>query len=200
VEPRKGYAQAVAAFELLWTKGYDLRLVIVGKQGWMVRPLTKKLKRHPRLGTHLFWLENISDAYLKGLYAACSCLLVASEGEGFGLPLIEAAQQKLPIMARDLPVFRELAGDHASYFSGTKPEDLAQTVTDWLKLFNEGRHPKSDGMPWLTWRQSAERLRAILFEGKWYASWPAEPNTTSDEVGFSSKPHRPLAVTASEVE
>jgi len=35
----------------------------------------------------LFWLEGISDEYLEKVYAASSCLIAASEGEGFGLPL-----------------------------------------------------------------------------------------------------------------
>ena len=56
----------------------------------------------------MLWLEGISDEYLDKVYAASTCLIAASEGEGFGLPLIEAAQHKLPIIARDIPVFREV--------------------------------------------------------------------------------------------
>ena len=43
-------------------------------------------------------------------------LVAPSRGEGFGLPLIEAAQHKLPIFARDIPVFREVAGENAFFF------------------------------------------------------------------------------------
>jgi len=85
-------------------------------------------------------------------------LIAASEGEGFGLPLIEAAQHKLPIIARDIPVFREVAGEHAFYFRGDKPAILAETLRNWLDLFSVGQHPRSDDMPWLTWRQSAQQL------------------------------------------
>lgn len=42
-----------------------------------------------------------------------TCLIAASFGEGFGLPLIEAAQHGLPIMARDIAVFREVAKEYA---------------------------------------------------------------------------------------
>ncbi len=66
------------------------------------------------------------------MYDAAQCLLAASEAEGFGLPLIEAAQHGLPVMARDIPVFREVAGDHAFYFDGTDPEHLADAIrTGW---------------------------------------------------------------------
>ncbi|KAB2854879.1 MAG: glycosyltransferase family 4 protein, partial [Bauldia sp.] len=113
-------------------------------------------------GSRLFWLEGVADEYLERVYAASDCLIAASEGEGFGLPLVEAARHRLSILARDIPVFREVAGDHAAYFSGLEPEDLSGAVERWLDLYRDGRHPKSDGMPWTTWQESARRLLAIL--------------------------------------
>jgi glycosyltransferase involved in cell wall biosynthesis len=164
IEPRKSHAQVLAAFELLWAQGMNVNLVIVGKQGWLVETFVERLRHHKELGQRLFWLEGISDEYLEKVYAASTCLLMASEGEGFGLPLIEAAQHKLPILARDIPVFREVAGEHAFYFSGLEPEALAKAVKEWLELYKEGRHPKSDAMPWLTWRESTQWLLDVLFK------------------------------------
>ncbi len=164
----------LAAFEKLWDGRADVRLVIVGRPGWLVEELIEKLRRHPQLGGLLFWLQDVSDADLDGIYGACSCLIAASEGEGFGLPLIEAAQHRLPILARDIPVFREIAGEHASFFKGRTPEALAGDVTEWLQLRAQNRHPHSEGMPWVTWAQSADRLKAILLEGDWYKVWPAD--------------------------
>jgi glycosyltransferase involved in cell wall biosynthesis len=167
LEPRKGHKQIVDAFEFLWEKGDDINLVIVGKQGWMVEKLVKRLKHHPELNKRLFWFSGISDEYLEKIYTTSSCLIAASEGEGFGLPLIEAAQHKLPIVARDIPVFREVAGGHAYYFKGKEPVDLSRAIQEWLRLYEQDKHPKSDDMPWLTWEQSAMQLKKILFqEGK----------------------------------
>ncbi|MDO9048436.1 MAG: glycosyltransferase family 1 protein [Methylobacter sp.] len=158
VEPRKGHAQTLAAFELLWQQGLDINLVIVGKHGWLVDQLADRLLRHPELNQRLFWLEGISDEYLQQVYAAGACLIAASEGEGFGLPLIEAAQYRLPIIARDIPVFREVAGEHAYYFSGLESQVLADAVRHWLELNAEGLAPQSVGMPWLTWQESTRQL------------------------------------------
>lgn len=158
VEPRKGHAQTLAAFELLWQQGFDINLVIVGKHGWLVDQLADKLLRHPELNQRLFWLEGISDEYLQQVYAASACLIAASEGEGFGLPLIEAAQYQLPIIARDIPVFREVAGVYAYYFNGLESQVLADTVRHWLELNADGLVPQSAGMPWLTWQESARQL------------------------------------------
>jgi len=162
IEPRKGQAQIINAFELLWKQGGEANFVIVGKQGWMVEQLIQQIHGHAELGRRLFWLEGISDDYLGKVYGASTCLIAASEGEGFGLPLIEAAHHRLPIIARDIPVFREVAGDHAFYFKGLEPQALTDAVRQWLELYKQGKAPRSGNMPRLTWKQSAEQLLKIV--------------------------------------
>jgi glycosyltransferase involved in cell wall biosynthesis len=78
------------------------------------------------------------------------------------LPLIEAARYGLPILARGLPVFREVAQEHALYFDGMEPAALADAVRRWLALRAEGSVPASGGMRWQTWRQNAEQLLRLL--------------------------------------
>jgi glycosyltransferase involved in cell wall biosynthesis len=162
LEPRKGHLQVLDAFESLWEAGSNANLVIAGKEGWMVDNLVFRLRTHLELNHRLFWLEGASDEYLEKIYENSSCLISASYGEGFGLPLIEAAQHKLPIIARDLAVFREVAGEHAYYFSSQKPLELAKNIEIWLALFYENQHPKSESMPWLTWKESAAHLLNLL--------------------------------------
>lgn len=162
LEPRKRHAQALSAFEMLWKVGREVNLLIVGKRGWMVEDLVRRLGNHPMLGKRLFWLEGISDEYLEKIYAASTCLIAASEAEGFGLPLVEAARKGLPIIARDIPVFREVAGEHACYFSGLSPEDLARAVRAWLDLSSRGEAPSSQDMPWLTWKESTAQLVKLV--------------------------------------
>lgn len=162
VEPRKGHAQTLSAFEELWDQGHDINLVIVGKRGWLVDELVARLEDHAEKGSRLFWLEGISDEYLEKIYSASTCLIAASEGEGFGLPLIEAAQYNLPMIVRDLPVFREIAGEHAFYFEGMSGTDLSASIVAWLALHKDALHPASSSMPWLTWEQSAQQLQAAL--------------------------------------
>lgn len=58
-----------------------------------------------------------------------------------------------------------MAGEHAFYFNGLEPQALADAIKQWLALYKEGNHPKSDDMPWLTWRQSTEQLKQVLLCG-----------------------------------
>lgn len=175
VEPRKGHVQALAAFEKLWAGGADLNLAIVGKAGWRLNGFDEALRNHPERTKRLFWFEGISDEYLEKIYHAASCLLIASKGEGFGLPLIEAAQKGVPIIARDLPVFREVAGEHALYFDGDDDTSLAHVVRNWLELAAAGTAPSSKGVQWLTWSQSAEQVKRLLFGEGWYYRWSRSP-------------------------
>jgi glycosyltransferase involved in cell wall biosynthesis len=162
LEPRKGHRQTLAAFELLWAQNKDVNLVLVGKKGWMVEDLFTQINNHAELGKRLFWLDGISDEYLGHIYKSSACLISASEGEGFGLPLIEAAKQHIPVLVRDLPVFREVAGDRAFYFSGLAAQDLADSVLKWLALHQLGKAPDSKHIPILTWAQSAQQLIKLL--------------------------------------
>lgn len=173
IEPRKGHLQVIEAFTQLWRDGVDVNLVIVGYEGWKALPLAmrrdipeaiERLRKHPEFDRRLFWLEGISDEYLEKVYLVSDCLIAASYGEGFGLPLIEAAQHRLPIIARDLPVFHEVAGDYAYYFNADGPQQLALAVRDWLDLYRADMHPRSDDMPWLTWQESATSLTQIVLD------------------------------------
>ena len=164
LEPRKGHAQVLDAFEMLWQSDLPVNLAIVGKQGWMVEELADRIRTHSELNKRLFWLEGISDKYLEKVYKVSSSLIAASYGEGFGLPLIEAAQYQVPIIARDIPVFREVAGSHAFYFDSESPGGLADVLKNWLALYNTHEHPTSVDMPWLTWKESVQQLNSVLLQ------------------------------------
>ncbi|MGH8129215.1 MAG: glycosyltransferase family 4 protein, partial [Gammaproteobacteria bacterium] len=164
LEPRKGHAQTLEAFNQLWTRGNDVALVIVGLPGWMTEVVQRRIRHHDELGKRLFWFADASDALLEQLYAQCSVLLAPSQGEGFGLPLIEAARHGLPILCRDLPVFHEVAGEFARYFSGNDATSLAQAVESWLDAQRQGQVPPTAAMPRLTWAESAQQLLGLILD------------------------------------
>ena len=83
---------------------------------------------------------------------------MASKAEGFGLGIIEASYHNLPLILRDIPIFRELVGEKAFYFSGFTGKDLANAIEEWLILYKENKHPKSDKIKYLTWEESIKNL------------------------------------------
>ncbi|OJY85969.1 MAG: hypothetical protein BGP23_04730 [Lysobacterales bacterium 66-474] len=162
VEARKGYAQALDAFEMLWSQGSQACLAIVGKPGWHTEALVGRLRGHPESGRRLFWFEALSDEALGSVYAASSVLLAASFGEGFGLPLIEAARHRIPVLARNLPVFHEVAGEAVVYFDAANATELVRAISDWEIRAQQGRLPDVPTPTPLTWRQSTHQLLDVI--------------------------------------
>lgn len=160
VEVRKGYDDLLDAFEMLWAKGVDVNLLIIGRQGWHSDALIERLSSHILLGRNLSWIQDASDECLERCYAESSLLVAASYDEGFGLPLIEAAHRGLLVVARDIPVFREVAGKSAIFFSGPCSE-LASKV-EYALSFNNSKNYQMPGC--VNWEDSKNSLLAAMFD------------------------------------
>jgi len=160
IEPRKGYDVALRAFEELWLSQSDAPdLVIAGKAGWKTDALQAAIRAHREHGKRLHWLERVSDEGLCKLYEACCGLFTASHGEGFGLPLIEAATHRRTVLARDLPVFREQAIPGVLYFSDDRPKALGRKL---LELTRAGRERATVAADLPTWTECVDRLLAEI--------------------------------------
>lgn len=161
VEPRKTYDTALAAFEFIWrNRGGDAPdLVIVGKPGWKTVTLQQRLRAHPERGRRLHWLDSVTDEGLARLYESCRGLFVASLGEGFGLPLAEAMLHGRPVLARDLPVFREQNLPNVEFFEDDRPAALGERLMNFSRTGPLPAHTMLD-LP--TWRESVDELLVNL--------------------------------------
>ena len=175
IEPRKGHALVLDAFERLWGDGVEATLVVVGRQGWMSDALVTRMRTHAYAGTRLIWLEQASDEYLERLYDAAHALVAASEAEGFGLPLVEAARRGLPVIARDIPVFREVSSAFASYFDGADVDSLVEALRRAMSAprFVQGGVAADGG---LSWKDTTGQIWNMLSSGahsQWLLPWRA---------------------------
>lgn len=130
IEPRKGHDDVLDAFENIAKDKSDATLYIVGRQGWMVENLIERLQNHSLFNKRIFWLANCDDETLIRLYNNSSLTIIASRGEGFGLPVIEALDSECPVLVRNLPVFREIAGEYAIYFEN----DVRDLTEKWSHI------------------------------------------------------------------
>ena len=71
----------------------------------------------------------VDDEMIAELYQLASAVLLTSESEGFGLPVLEAGLVRVPVVCSDLDVFREVAGETAWTFPIDAP---AEAVADAL--------------------------------------------------------------------
>lgn len=88
--------------------------------------------RNMGLGEFVRVIEHPSDDDLRLLYSGSCAFVFPSYGEGFGLPLLEAMACGAPILAADIEVFREVAGDSALYFDPASAGDLSYKLTCML--------------------------------------------------------------------
>ncbi|WP_342317029.1 glycosyltransferase family 1 protein [Lysobacter sp. FW306-1B-D06B] len=157
LEPRKRHEDALDVADRLWARGLDFNLVVAGQRGWLTDALIARMKAHPRLGQSLHWHEDVGDRELGALYRKSTLLLAASAGEGYGLPLIEAARHGLAVVARDLPVFREVMGDSAQYLA-PDPALWDEPLTRMLSA----PLPPAAQRSWPSWDDCANELAALL--------------------------------------
>lgn len=91
------------------------KLVIIGRRGWECENALDMLERCDTLRNHVIEESHCTDSRLASYLQHANALLFPSFVEGYGMPLVEALAQQAPVIASDLPVFREIAGQTPCY-------------------------------------------------------------------------------------
>ncbi len=165
IHPRKGVDTLLAGCSALWGAGLDFRLVLSGRS--LDPELTARIRAHPQLGDRLLFPGFLGDAQLRAVAARAQAMILPSREEGFGLPMAEAAALGLPVIARDIPVFREIAGDQPFWFQSARGQQhtLAARLRDWLELPEAQRRRHVPTLAGGTWARTARQIHAVLLDG-----------------------------------
>jgi glycosyltransferase involved in cell wall biosynthesis len=132
LEPRKNLPTLLAAWRLLRARRLaPPPLVLCGGFGWKVRTLRREIADAEREGW-LLHLGYVGAAELAALYRGAEMVALPSFYEGFGLPAVEALQAGAPLVASDLPVLREVAGEAALYAPPDRPDLWADRIAALL--------------------------------------------------------------------
>ncbi|MQY29386.1 MSMEG_0565 family glycosyltransferase [Nocardia aurantia] len=117
IEPRKGSLDLLEAFALLTRNHPDLELVFAGGETLFdYRDYRSRFDTcATELGLHPIVLGPVPHSDLPTLLAAATMLPFLSAKEGFGLAAMEALAAGIPVVARDLPVLREVFADTVDY-------------------------------------------------------------------------------------
>lgn len=158
VEPRKGHALVLDCFERLWARGEDVTLTFVGRMGWADRDLIARCRNHPERGQRFHHHENADDAELTVIFDRSDATIVASSVEGFGLPVIESLVRGVPVIASDIPVFREVGGEAVLYFAPGDGDALEYAIGA-LGSNSEPWRAIAARFEWIDWDMSAAWFR-----------------------------------------
>lgn len=154
--PYKNVAILAAAMAAL----PDHELHLMSRVGPADRARLTALAGDGRLVFH----DGASDATYRELLARATALLSASRDEGFGLPLVEAMSAGTPVVVSDIPIFREVGGDAATYVDPDDVDGFTRAVRElgtpetWERLSRAARRRAAD----YTWDDSAQRLLDLL--------------------------------------
>lgn len=125
--PHKNVERLIEAFRLV-NKNYSL--ILVGPRDYFAQRLRENIP-HQDLSRIIFY-HNPSIADFVYLYKHTVALIHPSLAEGFGLPLIEASYFSCPIIASDIPVFKEILGEHYVSFNPRSTHDIAEVINSFV--------------------------------------------------------------------
>jgi glycosyltransferase involved in cell wall biosynthesis len=131
VEPRKNVPTLLAAWRLLRRRIDPPTLVLCGGFGWKAEEVRREIAEAEREGWAVH-LGYVGAAEMAALYHGAELVAFPSFYEGFGLPAIEALRAGAPLVASDLPVLREVAGDAALYAPPDRPDLWADRIAELL--------------------------------------------------------------------
>jgi glycosyltransferase involved in cell wall biosynthesis len=117
IEPRKNHYLLLQLWRRLVERLGDAvpKLVVIGQRGWECENVVDLLERCEALRGVVIELAACSDADMVTYLHHAQALLFPSFAEGYGMPLAEALSAGVPVIASDLLVFREIAGDIPDY-------------------------------------------------------------------------------------
>ena len=163
-KPHKNLDVVLEAFRLLAKGGNcEVSLVIAGTQDKERAALRNRLAKL-EIADRVRVPDRLPAAQLPLLYAAARVLIHPSLREGFGLPIVEAQAVGTPVVASELPVLREVAGEGAMFFDPYDATALASQIETVAKdseirsrLIAAGRRNAAR----FSWRESAQKVLAV---------------------------------------
>jgi len=161
LEPRKNIEGALEAYSLISPFNQQrYRFVIVGRKGWYYKKIFQKVKELKLVGRVKF-LEYIPDEDLVTLMQGARLFLFPSFYEGFGLPILEAMANGVPVLASRVSSIPELGVDAIHYADPYDTVDLADGITQLLDNEEYCKHLVLKGYEQVkkfSWGQTAQLI------------------------------------------
>ncbi|MEX2013226.1 MAG: glycosyltransferase family 1 protein, partial [Candidatus Levyibacteriota bacterium] len=162
LQPRKNVSKLIESLSEMEDK--DIKLVVVGKRGWMFEDILKAPGKYG-VSDRVKFLENVSDQDLPSFYSEAKCFVLPSLYEGFGLPVLEAMQNGCPVIASKVSSLPEAGGDAALYINPQDSSDIAQKIDKVLKddkLAADMVRKGFEQVKKFSWEKSATKTLQVL--------------------------------------
>ena len=167
IEPRKNHLLLLNVWRALVQRDGERapRLVIVGQRGWECEQVLDLLDRCEALRGFVLERQGCDDTELATLLAHAQALLFPSFAEGYGMPMVEALAAGVPVLASDLPVFREVAGDVPEYLDPLDGPGWIRAIDDYVHMNGARRRAqlaRMHGWQAPTWKAHFDQVHALM--------------------------------------
>ncbi len=166
LQPRKNLIRLIEAVTILKKDSAynNLKLVIVGKKGWLYEEIFEKAKRS-NLIKEIIFLDYIVEDDLPVLYQGASCFVLPSLYEGFGIPAVEAMACGCPVAVSNVSSLPEIVGEAGITFDPLDVSDIAKNIHKLLtdKRLREEKIKKGlERAKLFDWQTCAKKTLSVL--------------------------------------
>lgn len=169
IEPRKNHLMILQLWLKLSKQMGDStpRLVIIGQRGWGFGEVSALLESSPVLQNLVTEISTCSDSDMVNYLNHAQAMVFPSFTEGYGMPVVEALVLGVPVIASNLQVFREFAGDIPEYVSVERSDLWAKVITDYTSPDSCMRAAQMARMKYFkapTWSSHFSKVDSLLEE------------------------------------
>jgi glycosyltransferase involved in cell wall biosynthesis len=140
VEPRKGHKEIIEAAVHAWNQGVKFNLIFIGRLGWITEEFLTNFDSFLKSNvSRALWLNDLSDEKMEMYLSGVDLLVSPSLGEGYGLPVVEALNRNIPVLANAIPPYKELFSSHAVlYGHDERFKSLNEALLELSQVLNMG--------------------------------------------------------------
>jgi glycosyltransferase involved in cell wall biosynthesis len=157
---RKNIAKTIEAAIVSGSLTRDRPLIVVGEASGRGMSISPEIQLAMDEGKVLF-MGRVDDAELKWLYQNAQLFVFLTLDEGFGMPILESLSLGTPMIVSDIPVFREILGNAATFVDPTDRDAISTALNRAL----EHPLPSEDGseiLEYFTWDGAVDRMRDAI--------------------------------------
>lgn len=161
----KNLTRLIEAYSSIYT-GIKYDLVIAGNGRWLSATDIRLIQEVNTQEIRIYLTGWIPDKRLHLLFREARALVFPSLCEGFGIPILEAFFNKVPLICSDIPVFREVAGDAALFFDPLRVSSIAEILKkfhdNYDTLSNKLTSRGGERLDQFSWEKASQQIFAIL--------------------------------------
>ena len=158
--PRRNYARLLEAMKILWLSEPHVRLVVTGRNDWLLSPLFQRVQA-AGVTDKITFIQAPTDPELAELYRMATLTCCASSFEGFGMSVLESMACGTPVTCSDMRSLREVADEAAVYFPHDDAAIMGESLLGLLEDVEYRRQLKYRGLSratLFTWETAARLI------------------------------------------